>query len=402
MYDNMEENKVANVLIVDDDRDACRMLDIIFSKNGFHPIVVCSGQEAIEVIKDRSPDVVILDVMMPQMDGWETFDQIRQLSGIPVLFLTAVCSVDAVEQALDNGVNDYLRKPFFPKELVARTRALLRNNRSKLSSITPNIEHNCRQWRPTVSVIIPTLNEAENLPHVLPYLPFDMIDEIILVDGHSTDGTVETARNLLPYIKVINEKKLGKGAALRTGIAAATGDIIITLDADGSTDPSEMPVFIGALRSGADFVKGSRFVQGAGTLDMPLYRQIGNKALVLAANLFFKAHYTDITYGYNATWRRYANSLALDIDGWACEIISNIRAISNGLRVVEVASLEHERINGNGKLHAFSAGWTILKAMIAERFKRTDNDVTHKIWSPSNMSDILNSNHGHNQNSKGG
>jgi hypothetical protein len=151
-----------------------------------------------------------------------------------------------------------------------------------------------------------------------------------------------------------------------------------------------MPVFIGALRSGADFVKGSRFVQGAGTLDMPLYRQIGNKALVLAANLFFKAHYTDITYGYNATWRRYANSLALDIDGWACEIISNIRAISNGLRVVD------------GKLHAFSAGWTILKAMIAERFKRTDNDVTHKIWSPSNMSDILNSNHGHNQNSKGG
>jgi len=214
------------------------------------------------------------------------------------------------------------------------------------------------------------MNEAENLPYVLPKIPV-WVSEVILVDGHSTDETVAVARALLPTIRVIPQEGRGKGAAIRTGFAAATGDIIVLLDADGSTDPSEIPAFVGALLAGADFAKGSRFVQGGGTADMPLYRRWGNQAFVMLANVLFKTHFSDITYGYNAVWRRHADVLALEIDGWANEIVSNIRMARAGLRVAEVSSFEYERINGEAKLRTFSAGWVILKAIVRERFVRS-------------------------------
>ena len=120
---------------------------------------------------------------------------------------------------------------------------------------------------PKVSVIVPTKNEAKNLAHVLPRIPA-WVGEIVLVDGYSTDNTVAVALSLIPSIRVVNQDRPGKGAALRCGIQAARGDIIVTLDADGSADPAEIPTFVGALLSGADFVKGSRFTQGGGTTDM--------------------------------------------------------------------------------------------------------------------------------------
>lgn len=223
------------------------------------------------------------------------------------------------------------------------------------------------QSYPTVSVVIPTLNEAENLQYVLPRIP-EWVDEVLLVDGHSTDGTVQVACELLPSIRILMESKRGKGAALRSGYLASTGDIVIALDGDGSTDPREIPAFVGALLAGADYAKGTRFIQGAGTIDMPRYRQFGNAVLVTIANVLFNANFSDITFGYNAIWRQHINSLALEIDGWPSEIISNIRMQCAGLKVVEVACFEHRRIHGFAKLQAWSAGWQILKAMLRERF----------------------------------
>ena len=230
--------------------------------------------------------------------------------------------------------------------------------------------------RPTVSVIIPALNEAENLPHVLPKIP-TWVDEIILIPGPSTDGTPEVARALMPTIRVVDQEGKGKGAALRSGMRAATCDIVILMDADGSTDPAEIPAFVAALMCGADYAKGSRFLQGAGTDDMPLFRQLGNGGLTLLTNMLFRTRYSDITYGYNALWRKNADALALDIDGWACEIIGNIRAAKNGLRIVEVPSFERPRIAGEAKLGTFSAGWAILMAILREAAERRKND-THR------------------------
>ena len=142
------------------------------------------------------------------------------------------------------------------------------------------------------------------------------------------------------------------------------------LDADGSTDPAEIPAFVGALLAGADFAKGTRFIQGGGTADMPWLRRLGNWVFVALANLMFRVRFSDITYGYNAIWRRHHSVLALEINGWPQEIISNIRLTQAGLRVVEVASFEYRRLAGEAKLKTFSAGSAILKAMFQERFRQ--------------------------------
>ena len=93
-----------------------------------------------------------------------------------------------------------------------------------------------RRSLPRVSIVIPALNEALNLPSVFARIPED-IHEIILVDGYSEDDTVLVARRLSPEVRVINQTRKGKGNALACGFAAATGDIIAMLDADGSADP---------------------------------------------------------------------------------------------------------------------------------------------------------------------
>ena len=209
------------ILIVDDDRDTCMMLDTIFRVKGYTTRVVYTGREAVQLVEVREPDAVVLDVMMPEMDGWETYRQLREFSNIPVLFLTALSSGKDAARALNIGVFDYIRKPFDPEELIARVDVLFTN--PTYSVISERVEV-MRLQRPTVSVVIPTLNEAENLPLVLPYLPMDWIDEILLVDGCSTDRTVEVAQQLVPSIKVILESLPEKGlrCALVTRMRQAT------------------------------------------------------------------------------------------------------------------------------------------------------------------------------------
>jgi len=222
--------------------------------------------------------------------------------------------------------------------------------------------------QPRISVIVPAMNEARNLPHVLPRIP-EWVHEVLLVDGNSTDDTIDVARSLWPDIRVVQQQGRGKGAALRTGFAEATGDIIVMLDADGSTDPAEIPVFVGALLAGADFVKGSRFIQGGGTADMSFHRQMGNWFFVIASRMLFGGHYSDICYGYNAFFASVLPHLDLDGDGFEIETMMNLRALRVGFKVVEVPSFEADRIYGESNLRAIPDGWRVLKTMIKERFK---------------------------------
>jgi glycosyltransferase involved in cell wall biosynthesis len=216
-----------------------------------------------------------------------------------------------------------------------------------------------------ISVVIPTLNEAENLPHVLPFIPL-WVDEILIVDGHSTDKTVEVARELRHDVQIVMQQGRGKGNALRAGFAAATGDIIVMLDADGSTDPREIPAYVGTLIAGADYVKGSRFLQGGGTSDMELYRKFGNWSFVMAVRVLFGGQYTDLCYGYNAFWKRVLPQLNLDADGFEIETLMNLRALSARLKIAEVASFEAERVFGESHLKAIPDGIRVLKIILRE------------------------------------
>ena len=225
--------------------------------------------------------------------------------------------------------------------------------------------------RPRISVVIPTLNEARNLPHVFARLPADL-DEIILVDGNSTDGTVEVARELFPAVRIVGQTRRGKGNALSCGFAASQGDIIVTLDADGSADPDEIPRFVEALLNGADFAKGSRFLAGGGSDDITVVRHLGNRFLGSLVNLLFGTRYTDLCYGYNAFWTRCLPQIRVDCDGFEVETLINIRAARAGLAITEVPSYEKTRIPGESNLNAVKDGFRVLWIIFRERFRRRD------------------------------
>jgi glycosyltransferase involved in cell wall biosynthesis len=210
-----------------------------------------------------------------------------------------------------------------------------------------------------VSVVIAALDEEESLSYVLPRLPEDLF-EVILVDGNSIDRTVETALELRPDIRVVYQPGRGKGDALRAGFAAVRGDIVIAIDADGSTDPAEIPAFVGALLAGADYVKGSRFIPGGGTDDMTFTRKMGNLGFMLLCRVFFGTRYTDLNYGYTGFWMRELSRLDLHADGFEIETEMNLRAAIANLRVVEVASFEGPRVAGVAHLNPLRDGWRVL------------------------------------------
>jgi len=237
-----------------------------------------------------------------------------------------------------------------------------------------------KPW-PKVTVVIPALNEGRNLPHVFAKLP-EGLHEVILVDGNSVDDTVATARRLRPDVGIVTQNRSGKGNALACGFAAATGDIIAMVDADGSADPGEIPQFVRALLEGADFAKGTRFAHGGGSCDITRLRSVGNRVLSGLVNMLCRTKYSDLCYGYNVFWRRHVPVFGLDVetdipvgsgarlwgDGFEVETLINIRIAQAGLKVKEVASYEHSRIHGVSNLNAASDGWRVLRTILAERY----------------------------------
>jgi glycosyltransferase involved in cell wall biosynthesis len=217
-------------------------------------------------------------------------------------------------------------------------------------------------------VVIPAKNEAGNIGWVVGRLP-PIVDELILVDGRSTDATIDVARTLRPDVVVVQDDRRGKGAALRAGFAAATGDYVVMIDADGSMDPVEIPAFIAHLDAGCDLVKGSRFLPGGGSADLSLLRSLGNHFLLGVANLLFGSSYSELCYGYAAFRRRAVLGLELTAVGFEVETELFLRATGNGLRVVEVPSFEAPRRSGASNLNTFRDGWRVLKTIARERLR---------------------------------
>jgi glycosyltransferase involved in cell wall biosynthesis len=240
------------------------------------------------------------------------------------------------------------------------------------------MHHGRNVAQPRISIVLPTLNEARNLEVLLPDLSEGC--EVVLVDGGSTDDTIEVARDLIHDVKILQQTRRGKGNALVCGLYAATGDIVVTLDADGSADPCEIPAFVEALVSGADFAKGSRYLPGGGSDDLTRLRWAGNLGLNLLSNLRLGTRFTDLCYGYNAMWRDVVPMLSLPDprlpapadgsriwgDGFEIETLVTIRAVQSQLSVTEVPSFELDRIFGQSNLQTFADGRRVLRTIAVE------------------------------------
>lgn len=232
-----------------------------------------------------------------------------------------------------------------------------------LATLPGVLNRHDRPVDPKVSVIVPTLNEARNLPFALKRLP-RCVTEVIIVDGRSTDETIDVGGNLRADIRIVHEARKGKGAALQRGFDEATGDIIVMLDADGSADSAEIDAFVVALVSGADFAKGSRFLPGGGSVDLTLIRDAGNRALTAIVNTVCQTRYTDLCYGYNAFWRDCLEFIPVDVDGFEVETRLNMLIAGSGLAVVEVPSHEFRRVYGHSNLNVIRDGWRVLRTIV--------------------------------------
>lgn len=119
------------------------------------------------------------------------------------------------------------------------------------------------------------------------------------------------------------------------GFMASTGDIIVMLDADGSTDPTEIPRFVEALMQGNDFAKGSRFLKGGGSADITILRRWGNTCLRSLVNILFRTRFSDLCYGYNAFWRACLDDVIVDCADFEVEVLPNIRMHTAKLKIFE-------------------------------------------------------------------
>jgi glycosyltransferase involved in cell wall biosynthesis len=224
-----------------------------------------------------------------------------------------------------------------------------------------------------VSVIIPTRNEAQAIERVLADLPSGLVNEVIVVDSNSNDGTPDIATRM--GARVIQEPRRGYGRACLTGLAAVDSpDVVVFLDGDYSDRPSELPLLLAPIAEGkADITLGSRLQQQSSAEALPWHQVAGNRLAASLIRSLYGVKITDLG-PFRAGRADVLGALALEqaTYGWAVEMI--LKGALVGYRVVEVPVSYYPRI-GKSKISGtlrgtIGAGWFILSLIVRYYFRR--------------------------------
>ncbi|WP_299024805.1 response regulator transcription factor [uncultured Thermanaerothrix sp.] len=226
--DEFYSGQRSRIMIVEDDPDTTTLLKQILRTAGFDVLSAANGIEALRKYHTITPDMVLLDLLMPEMDGWETLRQLRQVSTTPVLVLTAVDAKESLMECFHLGADDYLVKPFHRGEVLARINAILRRSRHVQSShryVFPNvgliIESQSREVRYKNERIPLTVKEFEVLSTLAKYAP-EVVDYLTLSEA-VWGRDLPQARQRIKFLIYLLRRKLGN-------VDEAGADLIVNVD----------------------------------------------------------------------------------------------------------------------------------------------------------------------------
>jgi glycosyltransferase involved in cell wall biosynthesis len=221
-----------------------------------------------------------------------------------------------------------------------------------------------------LTILIPAHNEEQNLPSVLVRIPrLPQIIEVLIVDGHSQDKTVQVAKEIMPEVKVVQQQGTGKGDAIVSGASIAVGDHFLVLDADGSQIPDEIVTYIEKTEAGYDLVKGSRYMKGGSSDEDTLDRKLVTRVAQFMANTLWHTRFSDICYGMFLINRQKFLELGINSQRHDVEWEIMAKAARHGLKIIEVPAYEAKRISGHSHVSYTRDGWLIAKAIFREFFR---------------------------------